>query len=128
MPCDRWSVPAEQGPGAHQRALAKILRRQPTQPSVYGVVEALMRNQQWSPEQILNSLSQAGIARISHMTIYRHVHADARRSGSLRASLRQGRKRRRKRTLTSTRRGRLQGRPMIQNRPPEVESREEPGR
>ena len=77
-----------------------------------------MRNQQWSPEQILNSLSQAGIARISHMTIYRHVHADARRSGSLRASL----------TLTSKRRGRVQGRPMIQTRPPEVESREEPGR
>ena len=95
--------------------------------SVYGVVEELLRDQQWTPEQISNSLSQAGIARISHMTIYRHVHADTRRGGSLRASLRQGRKRRRKRTFGVEKRGRLQGKPMIDSRPPEVESREEPG-
>jgi IS30 family transposase len=94
---------------------------------VYALVEDLLRDQQWSPEQISRSLAKAGLACISHMTIYRHVHDDAQRGGSLRASLRQGRKRRRKRTFGPEKRGRLQGKPMIDTRPPEIEERREPG-
>lgn len=97
-------------------------------PSVYLRVEELLEGQQWSPEQIACWLAVQGIARISHMTIYRHVHADARQGGVLRSCLRQGRKRRRKRTFGPERRGKLQGKPMIDTRPAVVEVRQEPVR
>jgi transposase, IS30 family len=95
--------------------------------SVYQAIEGLLCEEQWSPEQIASWLGQNAIARISHMTIYRHVHEDARRGGCLRTSLRQGGKRRRKRTFGPEKRGRLQGKPMIDTRPEAVESRDEPG-
>jgi transposase, IS30 family len=95
--------------------------------SVYQAIEGLLCEEQWSPEQIASWLGQNAIARISHMTIYRHVHEDARRGGRLRTSLRQGGKRRRKRTFGPEKRGRLQGKPMIDTRPEAVESRDEPG-
>ena len=95
--------------------------------SVYAAVEGLLRNEQWSPEQIAHWLAGNGMARISHMTIYRYVHADTRQGGTLRAWLRQGRKRRRKRTFGLEKRGRLQGKPMIDTRPASVEMRKEPG-
>lgn len=94
---------------------------------VYAAIESLLQAEQWSPEQIANWLALNGLARISHMTIYRHVHADARQGGTLRVWLRQGRKRRRKRTFGVEKRGRLQGKPMIDSRPPQVETRQEPG-
>src|SRR5690606_13000499 len=90
-------------------------------------VEGLLQDEQWSPEQIASWLVQNQSVRISHMTIYRHVHADARQGGTLRSWLRQGRKRRRKRTFGPEKRGRLQGKPMIDSRPGTVETREEPG-
>lgn len=95
--------------------------------SVYATVEGLLRDEQWSPEQIASWLSQNRGAQISHMTIYRYVHADARQGGTLRSWLRQGRKRRRKRTFGPEKRGRLQGKPMIDSRPGTVETREQPG-
>lgn len=95
--------------------------------SVYEAVEGLLCEEQWSPEQIARWLALNDVARISHMTIYRHVREDQRRGGSLRASLRQGRKRRRKRTFGVERRGRLQGKPMIDTRPEVIETRSEPG-
>lgn len=95
--------------------------------SVYATVEGLLQDEQWSPEQIASWLAQNRSAQISHMTIYRHVHADARQGGTLRSWLRQGRKRRRKRTFGPEKRGRLQGKPMIDSRPGTVETREEPG-
>lgn len=95
--------------------------------SVYATVEGLLQDEQWSPEQIASWLAANQIAQISHMTIYRHVHTDARQGGTLRSWLRQGRKRRRKRTFGPEKRGRLQGKPMIDSRPGTVETREEPG-
>lgn len=95
--------------------------------AVYAAVEALLRHEQWSPEQIARWLAENNIANISHMTIYRHVQADSAHGGGLRDALRQGRKRRRKRTWGPEKRGRLQGKPMIDTRPPEVDLREEPG-
>lgn len=94
---------------------------------IYETIEALLRGEQWSPEQIAHWLGQSGIAQISHMTIYRYVHEDAKYGGVLRRFLRQGGKRRRKRTFGPEKRGRLQGKPMIDTRPEVVERRTEPG-
>lgn len=94
---------------------------------VYARVEELLQDKQWSPEQIAHWLAGQGVARISHMTIYRHVHRNWREGGGLRWYLRQGGKRRRKRTFGPEKRGRLQGKPMIDSRPAEVEIRQEPG-
>ena len=46
---------------------------------VYEEVETLLREVQWSPEQIANWLALNGVASISHMTIYRYVREDSRR-------------------------------------------------
>lgn len=75
-------------------------------------VEALLSHAQWSPEQIARWLALHGVARISHMTIYRHVHRDRLAGGNLRCCLRQAVKRRRKRTFGPERRGKLHGKPM----------------
>src|SRR3546814_13682820 len=61
------------------------------------------------------------------MTIYRHVRKDQRQGGGLFRHLRQGGKKRRKRTPGPEKRGRLQGKPMIDTRPAVVELRREPG-
>ena len=95
--------------------------------SVYSAVEGLLRDEQWSPEQIARWLADRGLAWISHMTIYRHIRADALQGGTLRTWLRQGHKRRRKRTCGPEKRGRLQGKPMIDTRPAAIEDRQEPG-
>lgn len=94
---------------------------------VYARIEALLRHEQWSPEQIAGELARTGTARISAMTIYRHVQADMRAGGTLRRELRHGRKRRRKRTPGLEKRGRLQGKPMIDSRPTMIEQRDIPG-
>ena len=96
-------------------------------PSVYKAIERLLCDEQWSPEQIACWLEQNNVARISHMTLYRYVREDQRLGGVLYSSLRQGRKRRRKRTFGPEKRGRLQGKPMIDSRPQIIETRSEPG-
>ena len=96
-------------------------------PELYAEIEAMLRCEQWSPEQIAGELAKAGAARISAMTIYRYVQADVRAGGTLKRELRHGRKRRRKRTPGLEKRGRLQGKPMIDSRPEAVERRDEPG-
>jgi IS30 family transposase len=88
---------------------------------LYARIEAMLRTEQWSPEQIAGELMKTGAARISVMTIYRHVQADVRAGGTLKRELRHGRKRRRKRTPGLEKRGRLQGKPMIDTRPEAVE-------
>ena len=96
-------------------------------PAVYACIEALLSQQQWSPEQIANLLPQQVGARMSHMTIYRHVRHDQRRGGQLFTQLRQGGKRRRKRTYGPENRGKLANKPMIDTRPAAVELRQELG-
>lgn len=93
---------------------------------VYSHVVTLLTDHQWSPEQIAHELLRAG-TRLSHMTIYRFVRQDQRAGGHLYRHLRQGGKRRRKRTFGPENRGRLQGKPMIDTRPEAVEARREPG-
>ena len=88
-------------------------------------VERLLR-QQWSPEQVANTLKKQGEFAISFQTIYRHVRRDWKAGGQLYRELRHS-YRRRKRHYGLERRGRLQGKRMIDERPAEVETRQQPG-
>ncbi|MGQ4584274.1 IS30 family transposase [Lysobacter sp. F60174L2] len=88
----------------------------------YARVESLLQ-QQWSPEQIANTLRKQEEFQISFQSIYRHVRRDWRAGGQLYLELRR-RYRRRKRHYGLERRGRLQGKRMIDERPAEIESRQ----
>jgi IS30 family transposase len=82
---------------------------------------------QWSPEQVAGYLRRAGRLLISHESIYRHVWRDKKDGGLLYTHLRGARKRRRKRYGAYDSRGRLAGKRLISERPPEAESRREVG-
>jgi IS30 family transposase len=97
-------------------------------PAVYEWLEAQLLDKQWSPEQIADRAREALGVRISAMTIYRYVRGLQRQGdAALATQLRHGRKRRRKRTFGAEKRGKLQGKPMIDTRPPAVELRQEIG-
>jgi len=95
-------------------------------PEDFALVEGLLCRQ-WSPEQIAGYLRRTGQLAISHETIYRHVWRDKRQGGALHTHLRGARKRRRKRYGAYDSRGRLAGKRMIGERPPEIEARETVG-
>ena len=82
-------------------------------------VVALVR-EDWSPEQAAGWLRRHGLLSISHETIYRYIWADLRRGGRLYRHLRGARKQRRRRYRSYDSRGRLAGKRMITERPPEV--------
>jgi transposase, IS30 family len=88
----------------------------------FALVDGLLRRQ-WSPEQVSGYLRREGRLSISHETIYRHVWRDKKDGGLLYTHLRGARKRRRKRYGAYDSRGRLAGKRMISERPPEVEAR-----
>jgi transposase, IS30 family len=88
----------------------------------FALVDELLCRQ-WSPEQVAGYLRREGRLSISHETIYRHVWRDKKRGGLLHTHLRGARKKRRKRYGAYDSRGRLAGKRMISERPPEVESR-----
>ena len=92
----------------------------------FALVDELLRRQ-WSPEQVAGHLARSGLLSISHETIYRHVWRDKKEGGALHTHLRGARKRRRKRYGAYDSRGRLAGKRMISERPPEVEARREVG-
>jgi len=96
-------------------------------PEVYTEVEALLVQEQWSPEQIASQLPDRLGVTLSHMTIYRHVRHDQRLGGLMFRHLRQGGKRRRKRTHVPEKRGKLANKPMIDSRPDAIEHRQEVG-
>ena len=79
--------------------------------------------QDWSPEQIAGWFRRHGILSISHETVYRYVWDDKRCGGTLYRHLRQAQRQRRKRYGTYDRRGRLAGKKMISERPPEANTR-----
>lgn len=91
----------------------------------YSRVEHLLR-QQWSPQQVANLLKKEGEFVISFQTIYRHIRRDWKAKGTLYQELRH-RYKRRKRHYGLERRGRLQGKRMIDERPAHIETREELG-
>ena len=90
------------------------------------LVEILLK-EKFSPEQVAGYLKQLGLLRISHETIYKHVWRDWKNAGQLWTHLRCSPKKRRKRYGKYDSRGRLAGKKMITERPPQVETREEPG-
>ena len=92
----------------------------------FALVDELLRRQ-WSPEQVAGYLRREGQLSVSHETIYRHVWRDKKEGGTLHTHLRGARKRRRKRYGAYDSRGRLAGKRMISERPPEVEARREVG-
>jgi IS30 family transposase len=96
-------------------------------PEVYAHIEELLAQTQWSPEQNASKLPEQLGVRLSHMTIYRHVRRDQRAGGVMFRHLRQGGKRRRKRTYSPEKRGKLGNKPMIDTRPAAVECRQEVG-
>ena len=92
----------------------------------FATIDELLRRQ-WSPEQVCGHLARCGLLSISHETIYRHVWRDKREGGLLYTHLRGARKRRRKRYRSYDSRGKLAGKRLISERPPEVESRRQMG-
>lgn len=91
----------------------------------YALVRRLLL-EQWSPEQIAGVLRGLNEVRISHQTIYRYIRRDWHAGGQLWQELRR-RYKRRKRHYGLERRGRLQGKPLIEERPQSVEDRHERG-
>ena len=90
------------------------------------VIELLLK-EKFSPEQISGYLKTLGILNISHETIYGHIWRDKKNGGQLWLHLRCSPKKKRKRYGSNENRGRLAGKKMIAERPPEVETREEFG-
>jgi transposase, IS30 family len=77
----------------------------------------------YSPEQVVGRLALEGVKVMSHETIYRWIWADKKRGGRLWRHLRGANKQRRKRYGRYDSRGRLGGKKMIGERPPEVADR-----
>ena len=92
-------------------------------PGQWERVEGLLREEQWSPEQIAGYLRETGELKISHERIYQHVWQDRERGGRLWEHLRGARKQRRKRYGRKDSRGRLAGKRAIGERPAVVEKR-----
>ena len=86
-------------------------------------VEELLREEQWSPEQISGWLKEREKMKISHERIYQHVWANHRKGGDLRQHLRGSRKQRRKRYSSRDSRGRLPGKRAITERPAGAQNR-----
>ncbi|MEQ1513095.1 MAG: IS30 family transposase [Lysobacteraceae bacterium] len=91
----------------------------------YALVRKLL-NAQWSPEQITGTLKRLGEVQISYQTIYRYVRRDWKAGGLMWKELRR-RYKRRKLHYDVERRGRLQGKRMIDERPAAVEKRRDVG-
>ena len=94
-------------------------------PQTWALVECALRRE-WSPEQVSGWLKVEKKINISHERIYQHIYAEKRRGGTLYRHLR-SQKRRRKRYGSHDRRGQLQGRRSITERPPVVETKRRVG-
>ena len=123
--CGRWTYSPSKAQKKRNRRLRWTRRGRQHADWQYSRVETLLR-QQWSPQQVAGTLKKQGEFAISFQTIYRHVRRDWKSGGLLWRELRH-RYKRRKRHYGLERRGRLQGKRMIDERPVEVESREQPG-
>lgn len=80
-----------------------------------------------SPEQISGYLRRHDVLNISYQTIYRYVSEDRARRGSLYKHLRHGLKQRRKIYRSTDFRGRMQGKRLIDERPPGAHNRSRTG-
>ena len=89
-------------------------------------VETWLR-QDFSPEQIVGRAKREGIPMVSHERIYHHIWADKRAKGTLWTHLRQLSKKYRKRYGSTEKRGQIPNKTSIDDRPPQVASRQELG-
>jgi IS30 family transposase len=94
--------------------------------SVKEQVESLLMLD-FSPEQISGYLSKERHIDISHETIYQHVLSDKRSGGDLHTHLRWAQKKRRKRYGATDRRGQIQDRVSIEERPAIVDAKDRIG-
>ena len=95
-------------------------------PQVIALINECIR-QDFSPEQVSGFLSRMHYLRISHETIYQHILNDKTKGGTLYHHLRLSHKKRRKRYGSHDRRGQIQGRVSIDERPVVVDTRERIG-
>ena len=92
-------------------------------PELLLAVEAKLRTDQWSPEQISGTFRKQGIGNVSHESIYQYIYRDKRAGGKLHTHLRHRCKSYRKRGLGRERRGRIKDQVMIDERPDVVAER-----
>ena len=91
--------------------------------SLLAIVEAKLREEQWSPEQMSAWITKEGFGSISHETIYQHIYRDKASGGDLHTNLRHRCKSYRKRGAQRERRGHLKDQVMIDQRPAVVDER-----
>jgi len=102
---------------ASQRRQQASNRPRKMTPDVVALIERIMTQEQWSPEQIAGRLAKEGIVSIRHETIYRHVWEDRKDGGNLYLHLRHNGKKYNKRKSRNSGRGLIQGRVDIDQRP-----------
>jgi transposase, IS30 family len=102
---------------ASQRRHQASNRPRKMTPDVVALIERIMTQEQWSPEQIAGRLPREGIVSISHETIYRHVWEDKKDGGNLYLHLRHNGKKYNKRKSRNSGRGLIPGRVDIDQRP-----------
>jgi len=113
-----------------QKAHAKACERRKKASSVprkinsaqVDLIEKLLTNWQWSPDQISGWLACGGIF-VSYEWIYRHVWADKKKGGDLWTNLRHGGKKYNRRGEKTAGRGFIPGRVDIEERPEIVEEK-----
>jgi IS30 family transposase len=91
------------------------------------LIDEKLKQQQWSPEQIVNHCRLQGTGMVSHERIYQYIYDDKRSGGSLYRHLRIGSKPYRKRYGSYDHRGKIPDRISIEQRPTIVEQRERVG-
>lgn len=95
--------------------------------SDWHLIEELLTEHQWSPEQISLWLKKEDALEISHERIYQHIILDQQTGGDLHAHLRERKKRRKRYGSGKDRRGCIPNQVSIEKRPPEAEARDRPG-
>jgi len=116
---------------AHQKALSRrsnvSTKKKKMTPNVQLYVEKMMRERQWSPEQIAGRLKVSESFSISPEAIYQFIWKDKKKGGALYKHLRRHGKKYNKRGSKLAGRGLIPGRIGIELRPEIVEARERVG-
>lgn len=87
-------------------------------------IRRLLKEEQWSPEQIAGEGKVNGRVQVSHETIYRFIYREAAAGGNLHTHLRRRKKKRQKRGTQYKKRGQIPDRVSIEQRP-EIAGRKE---
>lgn len=95
--------------------------------SDWHLIEELLTEHQWSPEQISLWLKENDVLEVSHERIYQHVILDQQTGGDLHTHLRERKKKRKRYGGGKDRRGCIPNQVSIEQRPAEAEARDRPG-